>query len=135
MSYGIGAALQAAVYQHLAADTALATLIGTNLFDALPAGPAPALYVSIGPEDVKDRSDQTGVGAEHVFTVSVVSEASGFQTAKSVAAAISDRLHNATLTLSRGFLTGLWFVSAAARRVEDGGTRRIDLKFRARVGE
>ncbi|MBU0642514.1 MAG: DUF3168 domain-containing protein, partial [Alphaproteobacteria bacterium] len=39
----------------------------------------------------------------------------------------------ADLTLSRGSLVGLYFVSAKARRVQDSDVRRIDLKFRARV--
>ncbi|MEO8531243.1 MAG: DUF3168 domain-containing protein [Deltaproteobacteria bacterium] len=135
MSYAIAAALQAAVFQKLTGDVTLTGLVGTDIYDALPPGTVPVLYVSLGPEDVKDRSDQTGPGAEHFFTVSVISDAAGFQTAKQVAAAISDALHNATLTLSRGYLTGLWFYQAAARRVGNGSTRRIDLKFRARVGE
>ena len=135
MSYAIAAALQAAVFQHLSADATLTGLVGTDIYDALPPGTVPLLYVSLGPEDAKDRSDQTGPGADHVFTVSVVSEAAGFQTAKQVASAISDALHGADLTLSRGHLTSLWFQQAQARRVADASTRRIDLKFRARVGE
>ena len=50
-----------------------------------------------------------------------------------VATAISDVLVDADLTLSRGSLVGLYFVSAKARRVQDSDVRRIDLKFRARV--
>lgn len=131
MSYGMGAALQAAVYQRLMADSRLDALVGSAIHDAVPPGAPAGTYVSIGPEEVRDRSDKTARGAEHQFVVSVVTDAAGFQTAKSVAGAVSDALTDATLILARGRLVGLWFLRARARR--DGGERRIDLTFRARV--
>lgn len=133
MSYGIAAALQGAVFQRLAADPALAGLVGEAIYDVVPAGTLPPTYVSLGPEDAQDRSDATGGGAEHRFTVSVVSEAAGFLTAKQAAAAVSDALVDAPLALSRGRLVALGFLKARARRVQDGDVRRIDLTFRARV--
>jgi len=133
MSYGVSAALQSAVYQRLTADTALAALVGTDIYDTVPTGVAPSTYVSLGTEDVVDMSDKSGRGAVHVFTVSVVTDAAGFQSAKSVAGAISDAILDAELILSRGTLIYLNFEKAAARRVGDGEIRRIDLKFRARV--
>jgi len=87
MSYGIGAALQAAVYQRLRASSALDALIGDAIYDAVPPGTVTGTYVSLGPEDVRDASDVTGDGAEHDFVVSVVTDAAGFQSAKAVAAA------------------------------------------------
>lgn len=134
MSYGMGAALQAAVYQELLADAGVTALVGTAIYDALPAGTLPATYVTLGPEDARDRSDQTGAGAEHRFTVTVTTTASGFAGAKDVAAAICDALIDADLTLSRGLLVGLWFDRAVAERSGSGGTvRTITLRFRARV--
>ena len=134
MSYGAAAALQAAVYQRLAGDGALAALVGDAIYDAAPAGALPALYVSLGPEDVRDRSDKTGAGAQHRFTVSVISDAAGFHAAKQAAAAVSDALTGAGLTLARGRLVGLYFDRARARR-SGPGTRRIDLRFHARVDD
>ena len=133
MSYGVSSALQQAVFQRLQADTALVTLVGTDIFDAAPPGIVPETYVSIGPEDVKDASDKSATGAVHEFTVSVVSDAAGFRTAKDVAAAVSDALVGAALVLSRGTLVSLTFLRAKAKRVQDADTRRIDLRFRARV--
>jgi len=134
MSFAISAALQAAVYQHLQADTGVNALVGTAIFDALPTGDVPQTYVSLGPEDVQDRSDTTGYGASHRFTISVVTEAAGFGAAKTLAAAISDALEDVDLTLSRGRLIGMWFERASARRTGKAGRiRRIDLRFRARV--
>ncbi|MEI4486595.1 DUF3168 domain-containing protein [Frigidibacter sp. MR17.14] len=133
MSLGASAALQAAVYQHLAADPALAALVGTRIFDAVPPATVTGTYVSLGPEDVREAADRSGPGARHDFTVSVVTDEAGFSLAKEVAVAISDRLDNAALALARGRLVSLWFLQSRARRVETGQARRIDLTFRARI--
>jgi len=133
MSYGVSAALQTAVFQSLSVDATLSGLVGGAIYDAAPTGTVPSLYVSLGPEDVTDASDKTGYGARHEFVISVVSDTAGFLTAKGVAAAISDVLVDADLTLSRGRLIGLYFVSAKARRVQDSDVRRIDIRFMARV--
>ena len=132
MTYAVSAALQAAVFQALTGDAPLGALVGANIFDALPAGPLPGLYVSLGPETVREASDQTGGGALHDFDVSVVTDGTGFHAAKAVAGAVSDALDGAALSLARGRLVGLWFRKARATR-ESGGLRRIDLTFRARV--
>lgn len=133
MSYGVAAALQAAVYQALAGDAELATLIGGAVHDQMPEGPVEGTYVSLGAEEVRDASDQTHRGADHRFTVSVVSDAAGFQTAKTVAGRVSDVLSDAAPVLTRGRVVTMQFVSARARRVRAGQTRRIDLTFRAIV--
>ena len=133
MSYAVASALQGAVYQALTADGPLGGLVGDAIYDALPSGRVPDLYVSLGPETVKDASDKSGHGAEHRFTVSVMSTAPGFATAKSVAAAICDVLVDADLALDRGRLVSLGFDRATARRIDDDNGRQIDLRFRARV--
>lgn len=133
MSYGVSAALQQAIYQRLAADVTLSALVSGAIYDAVPAGIITGTYVSLGPEDVRERSDKSGHGALHEVTISVVTDAAGFQAAKEVAAAVSDALVDASLTLARGSLVYLNFHRARARRVEDADIRRIDLIFRARV--
>jgi hypothetical protein len=130
MSYGAAAALQAAVYQHLTADPGLA---GVAIHDAVPPGPGPGLFVLIGPEEVTEAADKTGGGAEHRFVIAVISDASGFLAAKTVAVAVSDALQDAALSLARGRLVSLRFARAVARRLDEGEVRRIDLTFRARV--
>lgn len=128
MSYGVAAALQAAVYQQLVAG-----LAGVAVYDAIPPAGATGSYVLIGPEEVSDQSDKTGRGAEHRFVVSVISDADGFLAAKGIAAAVSDALVDAALALTRGRLVGLRFVKAVAKRRDEGAVRRIDLTFRARI--
>ena len=135
MSYGTALALQQAIYQRLTANTALAALVGGAIYDATPPGVAGGTYVLLGPEDVRAQSDKTGGGAWHRLSVSVISNAAGFQTAKQVAAAISDALVDAPLTLSRGTCPALHFFRARARRDGTGDLRRIDLIFQARVDD
>lgn len=133
MSYAMSAALQGAVFQQLIADPVVSGLVGAHVFDAVPMGNVPETYVSLGPELVRDRSDMTGAGAEHEFTVTVYSTEAGFERSKTIAAAICDALVDAGLTLTRGRLVALNFFKAQAVRDRKGAGRRIDLKFRARV--
>lgn len=133
MSYAMALALQQAIYQHLLADAALGTLVGTAIYDAVPPGTVPGTYVSLGAEDVREASDKSGAGAWHEIAVSVITDAAGFSDAKAAAGAISDALDGAALTLARGHLVALAFHRARARRVQDADVRRIDLRFRARV--
>lgn len=130
MSYGSAAALQAAIFARL---TAAVPLAGVPVYDAVPPGAGAGTFVLIGPEDVLDRSDRSGGGAEHRLVISVISDATGFQAAKAVAVAVSDALVDAPLVLSRGRLVGLQFTRGVARRLDEGDVRRIDLTFRARV--
>ncbi len=130
MSYSAAAALQTAVYQRLTAFPALA---GVSVVDAIPAGTSLGSFVLIGPEVVTDQSDKSGAGAEHRFDISVISDATGFLSAKMIAAAVSDALAGAALTLTTGTLVSLQFQRAVARRIDQGDVRRIDLGFRARI--
>jgi len=133
VSYGVAAALQAAVFQALVADAALGTLVGSAIYDAPLPGGLPSLYVALGPEKVKDASDKTGRAAEHEFSVEVISDAAGFANAKAAAGAVSDVLIDAQLTLARGHLVSLLFVKAIAERTQGGDARQITLTFKARV--
>ena len=131
MTYAVSRALQTALFTRLSADPALTTLVGPHVYDAMPSGPRPHLYVALGPEVVRDRSDQTGRGADHDLAIAVVTDEPGFSRAKEAAAAISDALLHTGLPLARGRLVSLLFLRAQAAR--KGELRQIDLIFRARV--
>lgn len=133
MTYALAAPLQAAIFTRLSGDPALAAIVGNAIYDAVPPGPVPPLYVVLGEESVQDRSDKDAGGAWHDFTISVISDQPGFQTAKDASGAISDALLDVPLTLSRGHLVGLWFQKAQARRSGTENQRRIDLRFRAQT--
>jgi hypothetical protein len=133
MSYAMAAALQAAIYARLAGDAGLQSLVGGAVYDAVPDGPLPRLYVSLGDEEARDRSSVTGRGATHDIAVSVVTDGAGYRDAKTAAVAVSDALLGPVPTLARGRIVGLWFVQARARRAGSGDQRRVDLRFRAQV--
>ncbi|TBN43698.1 DUF3168 domain-containing protein [Paracoccus subflavus] len=136
MSFAASVALQGAVYQQLRTDPALQDLVGDAIFDAMPVETPNGVFVSLGPEEVRNAGDVTAAGSRHDFIVSVLSGADqgvGFAAVKAAAAAVADALDQAQLALSRGRLTALWFLRARARRVENGAARRVDLTFRARI--
>lgn len=132
MTFAVSAALQAGVYQTLVDDAGVGALVGNKIYDAVPKGQLPDLYIALGPERVADASDKTGRGAWHEFVVSVISDDAGFQGAKELSAAVCDALIHADMVLARGRLVTLGFKRAQARRVK-AGRRRVDLTFRARV--
>ncbi|MEM8653616.1 MAG: DUF3168 domain-containing protein [Pseudomonadota bacterium] len=133
MTYAVSAALQSAVFAAIASDPAVSGAVGSAVYDALPSGALPGLYISLGPETVRVADDKTGDGAMHRFVLSVVSDAPGFFAAKEVAGAVCDVLHDADLTLERGRLVSLRFERARALRIDKGTGRRVDLTFRART--
>jgi len=132
MSCELSAPLQAAVFARLVAHGGLQDLVGGAIYDEIPPGTPPGTFVVLGPEEVVDRSDRTGGGAEHRLRISVISAAPGFQAAKQAAGAITEALEAAPLSLSRGRVVGLWFDRAVAAQ-KPAGARRIDITYRARV--
>lgn len=133
MSYAVALSLQTAVYGALANDATLQTMLNGAVYDAIPSGNPPDLYVSLGPETASDASDKTGHGAWHRFAITVHSSAPGFAEAKTVAGAICDRLVDADLALQRGRLVALNFERANATRTDSANGRQIELRFKARV--
>ena len=135
MSYAVSTALQKAVYSALGADVALQVEVGGAIYDAMPQGAVPDLFVSLGSEAVKTRSDISGSGSQHDLTVSVVAAGEGFSAAKAVAGMVSDVLNGADLALERGELVFMRFLKASAKRNRGASGRRIDMIFRARVDD
>jgi hypothetical protein len=135
MSFAVSEALQAAVFAALTGDTAVVALVGSNIYDALPSGSLPGLYVALGEEKVRDLSSKTGAGALHDLSVDIHSDVTGFLASKALAAAICDALIDAELTLSRGTLTSLQFKFARARKGISPDQRVINLTFRALVSD
>lgn len=135
MSYGMSQALQEAVYRQLSEHPGVQATVGEHVYDTVPAGIQPGLYVVLGSEKVRDASDADGAGSIHELTVSVLTDAAGFSQAKRAAGAASDALHDAELTLTRGRVLAMRFHKATAARVGSADRRRIDLIFHARLSD
>lgn len=133
MSYGLTAVLQSAIFARLVSDGAVNAACDGQIFDAIPEGTLPPLFVTLGEEIVSARADQSVMGAIHDFSVLIVSRQSGYLGAKIAAAAVSDALLSAPLSLARGRVVTLMFLRAKAERRED--SRLIDVTFRALVDD
>lgn len=135
MTYALAAALQSALYSRLTNDPELQALVGDAIHDAVPAGTPQGTFVLLGPEEVTDRSDATGAGAEHRVKIVVVTASAGFALAKKVAGRICDCLAEAPIAIERGRVVGVWFQRATATKSAQGGTRRVELWFRVRLSD
>ena len=133
MSYAVSHALQTAVYGALSGDASLTALVGAAIYDAVPPGTVPELYVSIGPEEVSAKQDSAGNITTHLLILSVIGSGAGFASLKAAAGAVSDALSGAPLSLSRGHLISLEFQKARARKISENQERQIELWFRAIV--
>ena len=134
MSYAMTLALQESLFARLKGDGALGVMVGDAIYDAVPSGTAPDLYVVIGAEKARDASDADGRGSVHEFTVSVLTDRSGFADAKATAGIVVEAL-DAPLQLSRGRVLAQRFHKAAAARIGTANQRRIDLIFNARLSD
>lgn len=131
MSYTLSDVLQTAVFGALSQDAELTALVNGAIYDALPSGGIPQLYITLGTERVRDRSDYETRAALHEFAIIVVSDAPGFLTAKQAATRVSEILDNGDLSLSRGRLVRLDFHKANARLRDN--RREVEIWFRAFV--
>ena len=134
MSLVLSGELQGAIYAALTGDTALVALVGSEIYDApLPVGGALPLgeHVTLGEEIVKPFGSITSSGGVHDFDVVLHSTANGFAAAKLVAAAVSDVLVDANLSIAGGHLVSLRFIKAKAKRGIAPELRRVEMRFRA----
>lgn len=134
MSLVLSGELQGAIYAALTGDTALVALVGSEIYDApLPVGGAlpSGEHVTLGEEIVKPFGSITSSGGVHDFDVVLHSTANGFAAAKLVAAAVSDVLVDANLSIAGGHLVSLRFIKAKAKRGIAPELRRVEMRFRA----
>jgi hypothetical protein len=134
VSYGVAAALQAAIFARLAADAELRDLVGDRIFDGPPEvqGAEGAWeHVTLGEETVRPWSTKTSDGAIHDFDVTVHSSRDGFGAAKRIAGAVCAAVVDAPIVLDGARLVGLRFLRAKAERGRAPERRKIALRFRA----
>jgi hypothetical protein len=123
--------LQQAVFAVLAADAALAVLLGPGrVYDDVPQG-TPRPYVTLGPATAQDWSTGTEHGTEHLLTVHVWSGARGKKQAHEILGAIRAALHDQPLTLAAHRLINLRHERSEIRRTPDGEAIHATARFRA----
>jgi hypothetical protein len=131
MPTAASAALRAAVHDALAANAALAALLGgPKVYDEPPRGAA-FPYVTLGETRVADYSTGDDWGEEHQMTLHAWSRQGGTREAHLIAGALLEALDDAPLTLTDHHLVNLRFAVADIRREADGRTYHALVRFRA----
>jgi hypothetical protein len=124
-------ALRKAIRAHLLTDAAFVAALGRpKVFDEAPrdADPPYALFVET---QMRDWSAELCRGAEHFFTLAIVSTQRGLNGAIAAAQQLVDLLDEASLALDGHALIDLRFLSLETRRDQSGRFARVDIKFRA----
>lgn len=124
-------ALQRALYQALAAEPGIQTLLGNpvRIYDDPPAG-AELPYLVIGPTQI---TDWAGVdrGLQHDLRLHAFSAYAGRREIKQIMGAVYDALHEANLTVDGHRLVNIRFVFADAVRRRDANAYQGVMRYRA----
>lgn len=124
-------ALRKAIIARLAANAALVgALGGAKIYDEAPRG-AETPYVLFADAQMRDWSAQSSRGAEHYFTLAIVTTQRGTSAALGAAQQIIDLLDEAPLALAGHALVDLRFVSLETKRDQNGRFARVSMSFRA----
>ena len=124
------AELQKAIFEALAANGALAVLVGARVFDHAPANAA-FPYITFGRTSVYDWSTGTESGTEQLFTLHVWSKAKGKKEALEIMELARGTLHDAALELEGHKLVNLRLEFSEARYDDRNEAHHGLLRFRA----
>lgn len=131
MPTAASAALRAAVYDALIADTALTNVLGgPKVYDEPPRAAA-FPYVTLGEARIADFSTGSETGEEHQLTLHAWSRQGGHREAHLIAGALLQALDGAPLALADHTLVNFRFSVADVRREADGRTYHALVRFRA----
>lgn len=95
-------AVQGAVFSKLLAGTSFTNLVGTRLYDHVPASTDPATfpYVEIGESTGESLDTKTELGFENTVVLHTWSRYRGRKETKQIQAAIYGLLHRGTLSIT-----------------------------------
>jgi hypothetical protein len=123
-------AFHKALHAALAANPALAAIVGARIYDAPPRD-ATFPYVTQAETSTADWSTSTENGGEHRLTLHAWSRTGGKAECWSILDAIRDALHDAALAIEAQALVNLRFERAATSLDADGRTWHGIARFRA----
>ena len=119
------------MHDALAADSALAALLGgAKVYDEPPRAAA-FPYVTLGETRITDWSTGSDTSEEHQLTLHAWSRQGGHAQAHLIAGALLQALDDAPLTLADHRLINFRFAVADVRREADGRTYHALVRFRA----
>jgi len=124
-------ALRAAIFQALAADSALVAMLGGARIHDAPPPNAVFPYVTLGETRlIAAFADEVPL-IEHQLTLHAWSRQGGHREAQAIAAALLAALDDAPLAPAGHRLVNLRFALADIRREADGRTYHAAVRFRA----
>jgi hypothetical protein len=126
-------ALLSGVYSTLAANAALAALLGSadRIYDAQAPADAAVPYVVIGDLTSNDYGTSSGDGQEQTLTLHVWTEEDGKKKCLDIIAAVRLALHEQSPSMSDGALVNLRCEHTETFRDQDGLSMHGVLRFRA----
>jgi hypothetical protein len=126
-----GWALQKSIYETLAIDAGVISLLGSpRIYDDTPQRTA-FPYITLGQSTLRDWSTGSDEGDEHLLTVHVWSRAEGRKEAHELMQALREALHERALSLEGHRLVNLRHELSEARREADGETYHGIVRLRA----
>lgn len=123
--------VQAGIFTHLAATTALTSQLAdgaSSVLDHVPAGTA-FPYVVLGEMTSQALDTHGGPGSEVTIAIHTYSRGNGMQQARSIMAAVYDALHDVDFTISNQSLVLCRCIGGETRLESDGVTRHGVQRF------
>lgn len=116
------AELQKAVYDRLAADAGVAAIVGTRIYDNVPADAATP-YLSFGPSDYAPEDAECVTGRRETLQVDCWTRDQGrLRPARELADAVKTALHDAPLALANAALVEIEVTLVRVLQDPDGIT-------------
>lgn len=128
--------LQAAVYDILMADTAVRALVGTRIYDRIPAASDVPPYITFGSSDDVESDADCITSGEHALQIDVWSEKQGgFKECKEITHAVKVALHEVAVDLPTHALVEMRVTSKRHFRDPDGITSHGVVTVEAMIEE
>lgn len=129
--------VQARIYATLEADAALMTMIGSRLYDEVPASYGNFPYVQLGEitETPANSMGANGQGRVVEQVIHIYSQAKGWKEAQDILEYLVNDIDTTLLPNPTGWKTyGSWYTFGREIRDPDG-TRHVFAKFQIQVGQ
>lgn len=124
-------ALLRAIHARLSGDAGLMALTGGRPPVDRLTGREALPSIVFGAMESRDYSTSTEEAEEHLFSLTVWSEADGRRQAEAIAARLRALLHDAALSLEGAVLVSLMHTATRTRREAKAGRFSAELSFRA----
>lgn len=128
--------LQTAIYDLLRLDTAVAAMVGTRIYDRVPAASDVPPYITFGPSDELEDDAECITSSAHSLQIDVWSEKQGgFKECKEITHAVKVALHEVAVDLPTHALVEMRVTQRRHLRDRDGITSHGVVTIEAMIEE